>query len=79
VHGLLQLRMVQLTVSSCADCDVAETSFGNFIATRKGLDIRLVEKCGAKIIDRCSFLLVKSLYLCSQSDLMKSPFLFYCA
>jgi len=76
VHGLLQLRMVQLTVSSCADCDVAEISFGNFIATRKGLDIRLVEKCGAKIIDRYSFLLVKPLYLCSQSNLMKNPFSF---
>lgn len=48
MHGLLQLRMVQLTVSSCADCDVAEVSFGNFIATRKGLDIRLVENCGDK-------------------------------
>ena len=46
--GLLQLRMVQLTVSSCADCDVAEVNFGNFIATRKGLDIRLVENCGDK-------------------------------
>ena len=68
--------MVQLTVSSCADCDVAEISFGNFIATRKGLDIRLVEKCGAKIIDRYSFLLVKPLYLCSQSNLMKNPFSF---
>ena len=68
--------MVQLTVSSCADCDVAEISFGNFIATRKGLDIRLVEKCGAKIIDRCSFLLVQTLYLCSQSNLMKNPFSF---
>ena len=76
MHGLLQLRMVQLTVSSCADCDVAEISFGNFIATRKGLDIRLVEKCGAKIIDRYSFLLVKPLYLCSQSNLMKNPFSF---